>query len=69
MKSALAIVAFRHATHRQGITALLETALRALDESGDHLVAAHVSMALARMLAAKRAEEVMAVLSGAEANS
>jgi hypothetical protein len=49
MKSALAIVAFRHGTQRQGITALLETALTALDDSGNHSVAVHVSMALARM--------------------
>ncbi len=47
MKSALAIVAFRHATQQQGITALLETALTALDDSGNLPVAAHVSMALA----------------------
>lgn len=49
MKSALAIVAFRHATQQQGITALLETALTALDDSGNRIVAAHVSMALALM--------------------
>lgn len=47
MKSALAIVAFRHATQQQGITALLETALSALDDAGNQVVAAHVSMALA----------------------
>ena len=47
MKSALAIVAFRHATQQQGITALLETALSALDASGNQIVAAHVCMALA----------------------
>ena len=49
MKSALAIVAFRHATQHQGIVALLETALTALDDLGNHVVAAHVSMALARL--------------------
>lgn len=47
MKSALAIVAFKHATQHQGIVALLETALTALDDSENHVVAAYVSMALA----------------------
>lgn len=46
MKSALAIVAFRHATQHEGIIALLETALSALDSSGNRVVAAHVTMAL-----------------------
>lgn len=49
MKSALAIVAFSRATKHQGIKALLETALAALDDSGNHLVAAHVDLALAVM--------------------
>ncbi len=46
MKSALEIVAFSYGCELTGSIALLETALRALDRSGQHLAAAYVDMAL-----------------------
>jgi hypothetical protein len=46
MKFALMLVAFSHTERSQGIVALLETALDALDEDQEHFVAACVSAAL-----------------------
>ena len=46
MKSALKIVAFSNVTRSEGIIALLETALRALDDEKSYLSAACVSAAL-----------------------
>ena len=47
MHSALEIVAFTHNSKSAGIGALLEVALKALDEEGFAVVAIHVDMALA----------------------
>ncbi len=46
MRSALQIVAFSNSTKFNGIIALLETALEALDETGQFRAAAYVDMAL-----------------------
>ncbi|MBU6268619.1 MAG: hypothetical protein KGN34_13820 [Sphingomonadales bacterium] len=46
MKSALKLIAFTHVDPDDGIAALLELALAALDESGSHLAAAYVDLAL-----------------------
>lgn len=46
MKSALRIVAFSNHTNREGIIALLEVALEALDREQEHLPAIYVAAAL-----------------------
>jgi len=46
MKSALKVIAFTHADPDDGIAALLEVALAALDNAGAHLAAAYVDLAL-----------------------
>lgn len=46
MKSALNIVAFANSSQAEGIRALLETALAALDKTDHTLAAAYVDMAL-----------------------
>lgn len=46
MRSALEIVAFSHQTKTTGIIALLEVALKALDEEGRGVIAIHVDAAL-----------------------
>jgi hypothetical protein len=47
MHSALEIVAFSHNSKSTGVIALLQVALRALDEEGRGVIAVHVDMALA----------------------
>ena len=46
MRSALKIIAFSNSTKFDGIVALLETALEALDDTGQFRAAAYVDMAL-----------------------
>jgi hypothetical protein len=50
MKTALEIVAFANRNEIEGTVALLETALAALDRSGNHLCAALVDLALSRLI-------------------
>lgn len=47
MQSALEIVAFTQGSRSKGIAALLQVALRALDEEGMPGIAVHVDLALA----------------------
>ncbi len=50
MKSALEIVAFSSGCQPSGIVALLEVAIKALDNLGTHAAAAHADMALTLLL-------------------
>lgn len=49
MRSALEIVAFTQGNKPEGIIALLEVALQALDEEGMSSIAIHVDLALATL--------------------
>lgn len=55
MKSALNIVAFAKASKEEGITALLETALAALDTTDLRLATIYVDLALHHIMAESKA--------------
>lgn len=50
MNSALRIVAFSNCSRREGILALLETALGAMTEDGDVIAAAYLDFAAAQFI-------------------
>ena len=58
MRSALEIVAFSHNSKPAGVIALLEVALKALDEDRRAVIAIHVETALA-LLKLEQAEEMV----------
>ena len=58
MRSALAIVAFSQGNKSEGVTALLEVALTALDEEGLSTIAVYVDMALALLKTDKADKQV-----------
>lgn len=59
MKSALELVAFANVDEKAGTIALLETALDALDRSGNFLCAALVDHALVTLMAAEDADNYL----------
>lgn len=63
MQSALEIVAFKQGCRAKGIAALLQVALRALDEEGMPGIAVHVDLALALLKADCAAPDEMQRLS------
>lgn len=58
MRSALNIVAFANVSKDEGIVALLETALAAIDTTGQNLAGAYVEIALQLLL--NQADELAA---------
>ena len=51
MRSAIRLIAFANGCRSQGILALLDVAIEALDETGDALAAAYVDLARERFIA------------------
>lgn len=62
MNTALEIVAFANRSEIEGTVALLETALTALDRSGNHLCAALVDLALSRLIEGDIEDQVQALV-------